>query len=292
MWLFLTVMLLSLSYLKAQPEKFELIGTLKTADQLIPLKVNIEVEADGKVSGISSTNFLNADKTESRIEGTVDFKNQLMNFAEVGNLSTNSNAQASEFCYIRVKDLKWRQSKEKSIFNGKFKGYYPDSTECASGEIYLVSMEVLRKLVEQNPQLQNIKDSLKQVAQATPIDTTLRVNTEEPLMHESVLALPWHSDEVKLHVWDAFKEDNDRIDIYINDSLVYNNVVATAHKKTFKFKLESQTANSIKIVALNEGEQPPNTVNAQLIDGGKVHPLVTKLKTDEFVEVQLIKAAK
>lgn len=273
----------------AQPGHFQLIGTLKTEnDQLIPFKLDINVEAEGKISGISTTNFLNEDKTESKIEGSVDFEKQVLTFVEVENVSTSSDAKESEFCYIRVDNLHWRQSEEKSIFNGQFKGYFPDDSLCASGEIYLVSMNLLRKMFSKNKQLLEIRDSLKLAAQQ-PKDTAnmIRTDPDAPLTHGAILSLPWQSRKVKLQIWDAYEEDNDRIDIYINDSLVHNSIVATAYKKTFQFDLEDDRVFSIKIVAENEGKRPPNTVNAYLIDAGKVHPLITKLKKDEFVEVRL-----
>ena len=130
---FLLLFLVTFCGAIGQPDSFQLVGTLKTeSDQLIPIKIDIEVQAEGKIKGISTTNFLNEDKTESRLEGTVDFEKQTLAFDEVGNVSTSSDAEENEFCYIRVKNLHWRQSHEKSIFNGKFNGYFPDSSVCAS----------------------------------------------------------------------------------------------------------------------------------------------------------------
>ncbi|HBF20673.1 MAG: hypothetical protein CMI36_10445 [Owenweeksia sp.] len=289
----LLLLLLASTWCIAQPDNLQLIGTLKTeTNQLIPLKLTIDVQPGGEITGISTTNFLNEDRTESRITGKINFEKQMLEFSEIGNVSTSSDAKANEFCYIRVKNLHWRQNQEKSIFNGQFNGFFPDSSLCASGEIYLVNSQLLRKMVENNKRLRDIRDSLKQAATSGVQDTaiTARVDPDAPLQNAEVLSLAWHSNQVKLQVWDGFKEDNDRIAIYVNDSLRHKSVVAAAHKKTFQFDFENEKVLTIKIVAENEGSQPPNTVNTHLIDAGKVHPLSTKLKKGEFVEVRLLKS--
>ncbi len=290
------------SITSAQTKKYTLIGTLKTdAEQLIPIKLNIEVNRNGTLSGSSVTNFYNEDKTESKIQGKLDLKSQRISFREVSNISTKSDARADEFCFIQVENLAWELEKDKTIFNGKFKGVFPDSSTCASGNIYLVSMDLLKKMVQDNVKIKEIHDSLIHSSkEADTIKTPVsQKNTTEPaqpaleptLMHEALFTINWTSDVIKLNLWDSYKEDNDQVNIYVDDVLVHNAIKVKKRKRSFYFDLENDTC-TLKIVAHNEGRTPPNTVNAQLIDEGKVQPLLTKLKKGEYVEVRIIKQQK
>ncbi|MDZ7847580.1 MAG: hypothetical protein U5L96_12880 [Owenweeksia sp.] len=278
----------------AQTENYELAGTLKTdGNLLVPIKINIEINSDGTVTGSSVTNFYSEDKTESKITGQVDFKNQVLSFAEVQNISTSSDANDDEFCYIRVERLPWKQSKSKTIFNGSFSGHYPDSSSCAQGEIYLVSMDLLKNFVDENKMLSGLKDSLKHhyqnlESQEKSAEENTKVDLKAPLLNETEAFLNWNSADIRIHIWDSYEEDNDRFDIYINDSLFHNSVVATAHKKLYRFNFTGN-ACTIKIVAENEGKRPPNTFQAQLIDSAEVHTFETKLKKDEFVKLTFVR---
>lgn len=278
----------------AQTKSFQLAGTLKTdQNRLIPIKLNIEIQKDGRVTGTTITNFLSEDKTESQIIGQVDFDNQVLSFVETQNISTSSDASDDEFCYLQVDRLPWKKSETKTIFNGSFSGYYPDSSLCAQGEIYLVSMELLKQFVEENKLVSEIRDSLKRHYQNTEpqkesANSIAVVDLNAPLQNQTEAYLNWNAREIRIHIWDGYEEDNDRINIYVNDSLFHKAVVATARKKLYRFDFPGDTC-TIKIVAVNEGKIPPNTFKAELLDSTQVHNIETKLKTGEYVKLKFVR---
>ena len=61
-------------------------------------------------------------------------------------------------------------------------------------------------------------------------------------------------------MWDGNKEDNDMINIYVNGKLVEENLVIRNQKKTINIPFKGETA-FIRILAVNEGTEIPNTVN-------------------------------
>ncbi len=280
--------------LKAQPEKYELAGTLKTENnQLVPFKLNFSIDEDGFIKGHSETNFYSEDRTKSEISGRLDFKNRSISFSETRNISTASSASPDEFCYIHVDQLPLKKSQSKTIFNGQFRGLYPDGSVCAKGEIYLVSMEVLKEFVENNKMVSGIKDSLQRQhnsvsSQKIPIELKTDENPGPTLTHLDEKLLEWQSNEIVLNIWDAFEEDNDRFAIYVNDKVLYQNEVATHFKKQYRFNFVGDTC-IVKIVAENEGIKPPNTFQAQLVDGQKSQRLNTKLKKGDYVKFVFIK---
>ncbi len=293
--IFTFVIVCCLTELTAQVKSYELVGTLKTEnDQLVPFKLKFEVREDGSLHGQSETNFFSEDRTKSEISGKLDFKKQYLSFGEIRNLSTSSNANPNEFCYIRVDKLPWKKSVNKTIFNGRFTGFYPDSSICAKGDIYLVSIDMLKEFVDNNDALSGIKDSLKQHYgdSLTPIsreEIIKEIDIKAPLINESKAVFQWYSSEIRINIWDNFEEDNDLFSIYVNDELRHQSEVATAFKKPYLFRFEGDSC-TIRIVAENEGTRPPNTFQAQLVDSDKSRTLETKLKKGEFVEFVFIKA--
>jgi len=293
---FLCIAFHSFLSLCAQPLEYELTGTLKTqGNELVPLKLQLQVQEDGVVSGTSVTHFLSADRTESLISGFSDFEMQVLSFTEIQNISTNSSAAPDEFCYIRVRDLPWKKSVTKTIFNGSFTGYYPDSSQCAEGEIYLVSMELLKGFVNDSDMLSGLKDSLQHglgdtVVTVEPETSSAETYSEASLVNESERTFNWQSDEIQIQIWDQYEEDNDRFSIYVNGTLRHRFEVATAYKRLYRFNFTDRDTCTIKIVAENEGRRPPNTFQAQLVDGDESSSVETKLKKGEFVTFTFIKA--
>ncbi len=69
---------------------------------------------------------------------------------------------------------------------------------------------------------------------------------------------------------DGSQIDGDRVSIYHNDVLIYDNITLSAAYKSFQLHLEDGI-NKINIVALNEGFVSPNTAEFHVVDDqGKI----------------------
>ena len=69
--------------------------------------------------------------------------------------------------------------------------------------------------------------------------------------------------EVQISVRDNAAIDGDRIDLYVNDVKVMSDVTLTSSPHTVSVKLNSGE-NVVKVTALNEGDQSPNTVEVSI----------------------------
>ncbi len=275
----------------SQADTFELIGTLEIENlNTITLKLSFTADKNGKVKGISITDFYGEDRTLSKIKGTLDYQNQLLSFKEIANISTKSTAPDSTFCFIEVKDLPLSIKDERNVARGNFTGRYKSGEKCATGTLSLVGANFLEGLIaevstESDGESQEERTQVIPASFAQNIITQLNPNTK--LEDGTLVQLNhWMSDTVKIELWDSYEEDNDQVNIYINGALTYPLVVAKERKQYFKFALEGSTT-LLKIEALNEGTNPPNTVNAHLIDNGHVIPLVTKLLKGQAVMVEI-----
>lgn len=276
-----------------QTRKFDFIGTLHTENEvLISIKLNFEVLANDSIKGTSTTDFYGDNRTVSTIKGVLNQERQLLSFKETANINTKAQATADRFCYISVVDLPIRVNKRKNIVQGAFKGFFPNGEACAEGEIYLVGADILAQIAaELDPLLDsNLSARKNQVLDSILPQKAANANpkSETVLTHEGVIQLPWTGNTVKLIFWDGYKEDNDRINIYVNGELKEQSIEVKERKKTLLIPLETDIC-TIKIEAENEGKSPPNTVQLQLVDEGKLYPLVTQLKKGQHVEVTLTK---
>lgn len=290
-YLIFIICVLTYSFVRGQKEKIELIGTLETETaQLISLKLSFTVDEHGVINGTSTTDFYGANRTVSVIKGNLNLKNQRLSFKEIANVNTRSDAKASEFCYIEVNNLSIKRKNEKSILNGKFKGYFPNGEPCANGRIYLVGANVLENLIETEivPALTKKLEAKEDTSVQRAQNIRRAINPTTTLKGGGAMAIDWQSNVVRLDVWDSYQEDNDRINIYVDGQLVHANLEVKEQKQSFTFPFIKETL-TLRIEAENEGTNPPNTVNAQLIDNGKIQPLVTRLNKKQSVTVTIKK---
>ena len=271
-----------------QGDKIELIGTLELEDkQIISLKLSFEVLENGLIKGTSITDFYGENRTVSQIEGTLDVDSQLLTFKETANLSTKSNASANEFCYIEVRNLSIRQKNEQSILNGTFSGAFPNGEACAKGYIYVVGANILESLAEAEDSAVVAEEANAESQEKNAQKIRRAVNPNATLKGGEEMNLIWQSNTVRIDIWDSYQEDNDRINIYVNGKLLHASIEVKERKKSFSFDFISGESLSIRIEAENEGTNPPNTVNAQLIDNGLTQPLVTRLKKNQSVVINI-----
>ena len=278
MSLFITAFLLMISLTFAQDKnKYEFVGALHTSTQdIISYKIKFNEIGDGKIEGVSQTDFYGKNNTSTKITGTLNLKKNTLSFHEVNNISSHSNEDENIFCYVHVKDLKIRSVKGKRIIQGEFKGLYKSGENCASGSIYLAGTELLEALNISNDSLRKL-DSMVQAQSSMKNMKYLKRNDK--------LQVSWQGDKIIFDVWDGSKEDNDSINIYFNDRLIESNLLIKNNKKTIEIPFE-EGGGVLKVLALNEGDAGTNSVNFAFKNGNNLTPIMSNLKKGEQVFIE------
>ena len=79
------------------------IGALTTGDKdVISYKLEFTVDNKGVLSGISTTDFYGENITKSEIKGELSKNGKRISFKELSNISTKSEVNDSDFCYVSV----------------------------------------------------------------------------------------------------------------------------------------------------------------------------------------------
>ncbi|WP_034058282.1 hypothetical protein [Lacinutrix jangbogonensis] len=121
-------------------QNYEYVGFIKLNDSsLISLTVKLQ-ETNGKISGYTLTDVGGEHETKSSIIGTYDLENKILRFREVETIYTKSYFSEDDLCYINFTSNAYRLGKSSKL-KGKFKGLFPDKTECINGEILLTTKE-------------------------------------------------------------------------------------------------------------------------------------------------------
>ncbi len=286
---YLTLFFLPTLTLAQTNTKYEFVGTLQLSNnELISYKINFTDIGKGKIEGSSITDIYGDDRTKSIIKGSINFSEQKISFTETSNLSTKSNAKENEFCYLTIKNAKFKTVRGKTILQGKFTGKLPDGTYCANGSVFLVSSSYLQEIENNylNPDKIKNADTLNLIRDKI---STLKQRAEKnTLKSNEVLNVNWQSNEIILEVWDGEQEDLDEISVFINDKKIVDKLTLRRQKKVFIIPLDEKVT-TIKIIGLYEGLSAPCTANINLKDGTEITPVISVLKKGESNSINIRK---
>lgn len=100
--------------------------------------------------------------------------------------------------------------------------------------------------------------------------------------------IKWESNKLILSLWDDNKEDGDKIQVKINNSIILDKFETKNNRKKIKSKLKNGE-NIIEIRAVNIGISPPNTSRIELVDNKKIYQIKTELKLKKSAIIKIIK---
>lgn len=269
-----------------QSEKSEFAGILKSSsNDLITYKINFKDVGDGKIEGESFTDYNGQNSTKSKIKGTLNQKDKKISFHEISNISTKSKADANQFCYIHVENLKMEEINGQTIIRGKFKGFYASGKKCVDGTIYLAGAEIVAQL-EKLKDLDStaLRDSLSNLLEKKSFDSkkSARVASNE------TFDIKWNSDKIVLEIWDEFSVDHDIITVSYGERKILENYEISKVKKIIEIPFK-EGIGKITVKAVNEGTSPPNTVCIMLKDGKTTTPLISILQKGEVAFIRFEK---
>ena len=243
------------------------------------------VNENNDISGVSVTNENLIDNTTNIIKGFYNKKTKSMLLEEQAIINTNSSESLDRFCFLKLELIK-----KKNALKGDFTGYFNDSTICAEGEVFLVKEKVLnRKLKKLNNKILKLDtDTLK--AEISKANLENKFSDKKPvnplkMTHQDAYAIHIE-DSFVLSLWDEKKEDGDMISVLVNDSIILDNFVIKNIKHKIKFE-KIKTPTSIKIIAKNTGDQPPNSINMQLVSLKRNVTLKGKLNKSEHLYIEV-----
>tara|TARA_A100001037_G_scaffold178509_1_gene160146 strand:- start:11 stop:841 length:831 start_codon:yes stop_codon:yes gene_type:complete len=260
----------------AQSTDFNYLGTLILPNnQVISFSIHFN-EQNGVVNGYSLTNIGNPDETKSDLSGIYFKKDKSFQLQETQILSTSSEADLSTFCFINA-NLSIKGKLANKRLEGEFIGLFPNNDTCAEGKILLMEKEIVEK---------KIKKAKKKIEKLE--ERTNQVLITKQLKDGDDFVVKWEADDLKLFVWDANKEDGDRIRLKINDEIILYDYTTKRKRKKVKYKLR-KGENTIEIEALSLGSSPPNTSRIQLVDRNTRYPIITQLEVGKSAIITIMK---
>ena len=252
--------------------KYDLVGAL-FVDNARPISYRLIFEEEnGEVNGYTITGIGTDFETKSEIIGTLN--KGVLYLKEFQLLSTLSEEHVSNFCFIELNAV-MKGSKKKRSFEGEFVGRFPDSTECARGNMVFADKAKLDKKMQQVQKIQELIGEKKEE------------NKLVKLKSDETYEAYWVSDKFKIHLWDSSQEDDDRVTLIINGERILDNEVMRSKKKKVSFPLLKGT-NTIELIAENEGRAPHNTTRVELIDKKTKHAILSQLKVGNKLTFKII----
>lgn len=267
--------LITFNYIGLSQTHSVYIGTIISTNNN-PISYRLDfTENNGILSGYSITNIGTNDETKSKIIGTYISSEKTLHIKETAILTTNSQEPLENFCFIEMK------LEKKGIFGskrieGEFNGYFLNKKKCARGRIIMIEEKKLRKIK-------------KKIKKKITLNKAERVKEEEILM-KSGEKFTFNSERKKitLLIWDANKEDGDKIDLLLNSVNILSNYETKNKARKIKIKLEDGK-NIIEVKATNEGINPPNTSRIELIDGKTKYTVDVQLQLDKNITIEINK---
>ena len=271
-------------------QQYDYFGALKLNGDdktLISYRL-VFAENNGDIKGYSVTDLGGLHETKNTIVGHYDADSRKLSFNETSILYTKSQLSKDIFCFVNYSGkVKLNENTLKIV--GDFKGLFKNATKCIDGTITMVSStKVYKSLNKINDKIQKSKkvdEKTKLKVNPIKILDSLKVNN---LGKNQNLNLFVNSNSIQIEIWDAQREDGDRIDLFHNGLKIVNDFTVLNKKKIINVKLDSDK-NVFRIEALNEGDSGLNTAMIKLIDNDRHFELTTNLKKGEKTSITIVK---
>jgi hypothetical protein len=285
---FLVLSLLLLNNISFSQENYDFIGVIQLPDNSIISYRVFFTETKGDINGFSVTDLQGNHETKSIISGKFDKENYKLTFEESEIIYTKSDELTSDFCFIHFNG-KLKLNNSKALIEGSFEGLYNDGVKCTNGSIKLVGEDALykkaNKLSKKINKTNRIPDSIKSSFSPVKMINNLKMNT---LKSNNNINVYTTSENYSIKLWDAGKEDGDKIFLYLNGKILMSKYEVVKQVKEIDIKLV-KGVNVLKIVAYNNGLIAPNTAKIVITDGVLKHDLSTNLSKGEFAKITIIR---
>ncbi len=268
-------------------QELDYMGVIKINDtSIISYKISF-VEKDGLVSGHSVTDLGGPHETKSYISGYFDKKENSLEFYESGIVYTKSPIIQDDFCFVNFKG-KLKKLNERQLIEGAFKGLYNNGEECISGEISLGGFgKILKSAQRMDRRIDRSIFISKEKKEMVDLERSLDTLTMNIIAKGETLNIFTKDVTVKLSIYDAGKEDGDRINLIVDGEVILENYTVTKEIKDIEIPLKLGQAN-IEVEAINVGTSAPNTVRIEITDTRNFVRTLTNLDAGEKAGVTIV----
>lgn len=261
------------------------------------------ISSKNQITGYSLSDPGGPTETKAKIYGTYDSVTHAFNFEEKSVLRSRVDLEKNYLCFVKA-TLTLKKTKFLEELSGKFIGIEPGKiTPCATGEIKLINTDQVKVFLKQkNPPPADTANKatvqIKKDKETPVIKPEEAPNTENPqVKKENTIVISDANakefsitgNKIKLSVWDNGEVDGDRISILLNDKYILENYIVTFSSKIIEVTLSDQEVDIIKIIALNEGNLPPNTAAIKIESSAEEYPVITKANLNEIRTIYLRK---
>lgn len=279
----LTILLIFLCFLGTSQTKTEFAGAISINEgDVLSYKLTFIQEDNLRITGYSITDLNGESLTKSSIIGEYDTIKKNLSFKELGNIYSKIDDDDSTFCFVHAEKLKIKEINGVKFITGNFQGLFPNGDVCAEGKIFFTESNVIKKV-------KSIADSIKTIknlpAELPGEIKEFNDKQNVVLMSNDKLLIDFSGNFLTLEVWDGAILDNDKIKIYLNDSLIEQEITLTKSKKTIELPANLKLFK-VKIVALNIGDTGINTVNFALKDAIEIKEFTSRLNKGESFEAE------
>ncbi len=100
-------------------------------------------------------------------------------------------------------------------------------------------------------------------------------------------AVKVNSKTVTVKMWDDAAEDGDIVSVFLNDVRIKKEITVKKNEHIFTIELK-EGVNTFKLLAHNEGKNPPNTAAILIDDGVNEHQRILSSKKGDFAELTIV----
>ncbi len=297
--LLLILLLIPAFSLQAQVSNVVFIGSINVKDgEAFSYKIQV-TDSNGTLTGYSVTDVMGPNETKTLIKGSINANQKSLKFRETKVVSTKTKT-GSALCFVHA-NLKASKKKGTTILRGSFTGYGQDGVSvCATGTMILVSAsDVMDKLMKSDLKKDTTvtKSLMKVMASEEPTTPkeTVVYQTESAVPDSKVMKVtPGSTKEfthsvksAKMEVWDAKTIDGDMITVVQNGKILLENYRLSGIHKELNINLRTSMADTIKIIAVNEGSEPLNTARARITMGTDIQYIDASTTLDKPIWIVL-----
>lgn len=261
----------------AQTNNFTLTGKLVLhTNEVFPYKLVLK-ETNGVVSGYSIT-YDDPNDTKTTVTGTLDRRTKKLTFKESGIVYSHMVHTTAYMCLLSA-ELGYGFKNGERVLTGDITSTEVDNTACTGGVLVFSKKEEIQHLFDYHDDFDTVismkKKQVAPVAETEPeVIPTKKAIVEEQITEGIEKTFDWYSDSVVISVWDGGNIDGDRITLLYNKVPLLTNYYLVKEKKELHMHLTRNAEDTVTIIALNEGSDPPNTANLLFTDGQKQYSVL------------------
>jgi hypothetical protein len=171
-----------------------------------------------------------------------------------------------------------------------------DKTECTGGTVVFGNREETDNLFSYHDQYDTVITMKKRAPAAVPVTAPAEIapapTPEEKITEGIEKTFTWKTDSAVIDVWDGGNVDGDRVTVLFNGRPLLTNYYLVKEKRQLRVRLSGNAVDTVTIVAINEGSDPPNTASLLFTDGPVQYGVLAYNKTGRKAVIKLKRAGR